>query len=292
MSVYSDFIRKNGPEVRSLFTGGIPDFVKAFRAKPLQNGVPVFCYHLVEPSLFERDMIFLRHNGFHTVTSDNLLDYINLKADLPVKSIALTFDDGPVNFFRVAFPLLQKYKRKAILFIAPGLHRFEAEEAYQAERPCTLEELDQMHSSGLVDIQAHTWVHRSLTSWPDLLPLAGIKDDYVSDRRQDELSMEEDLRQAREWIESRFGKSARHLAWPCYDGTDEAVKIARSVGYQAFWAGTAPRHPLNIPGQKTSEIVRLSGEFVRRLPGRDRLPLATIMARRYCAAIKAHIKSS
>lgn len=286
MRIISDFIFKNGPELHALLTGGLPGFLTARRAAGELDGVPAFCYHLADREDFERDLRFLARNGYETIGADELLDYLRGRRGRAGKSVVLTFDDGAVNFYRVAFPLLKRYRRRAVLFIAPGLHREAAAEKTAEDRPCTWEELAEMSDSGLVDIQSHTWAHRSLTRWPDPIPPRGTGDRRPDDRSGENLPLEEDLRRSRETIEKRFGGTVRHLAWPCYRASEAARRAARAVGYEAFWIGTLPGRPLNRAGQSPEEIVRLSGEFLRRLPGRGRDSLAAILGRRYSRAAK------
>lgn len=289
MSFFSDFIRKNGPEVHAFFTGGLPYFILSKNPQPLHDGLPVFCYHLVQSDDFEQDLRFLSDNAYKTLTADELLAHINQKDSHSGSSVVLSFDDGAANFYQVAFPLLKKYRHKAVLFISPGLHRDAcAENLASSRRPCTWEELVEMHASDLVDIQSHTWVHRSLIDWPQALPLAGIDDATIAGRRSESLTMEEDLYRSKTTIEQRLQKQVNHLALPQYVGSDDAVQQACKQGHQCFWRGICPRHPLNIPGQDPLQIVRVSGEFTRRLPGNHRRSLINIFKIRYATALKKH----
>jgi len=285
MGFIQETIAKNWPELRALITGGVPAFVTAARPSPLRGGVAVFCYHLAEPVSFEEDLRFLAANAYRTVGADELLEYVRNRATLPEPTVVLTFDDGAVNFYETAYPLLRRYNRRCVLFIAPGLHRRSAEETARERRPCTWEELKEMADSGLVDIQSHTWVHRSLDHWPRPLPLAGIDETLAAARRGRPLSMEEDLRRSRAVLEDRLGKPVRHLAWPRYYTAPAALDLARRAGYRGFWTGTRPRHPLVVPGQDPAAIVRISGEFTRRLPGSGRRKLLTILLSRYRKAL-------
>ena len=224
---------------------------------------------------------FLAANGYCTTTADGLLDWIKHGTELPGNTVILTFDDGADNFYRVAYPLLRQYNQTAVLFIAPGLHRTADEEPWDSKRPCTWEELSEMHRSGLVDIQSHTWEHRSLQQWPTPQPLAGIPSEHLKGRRSEPIAMLEDLLLARRTIEDRLEKSVQHLAWPCYYSEHHAFKVAKNAGYKAFWTGTLPRLPIITPGHDPKKIVRISGEFIKRLPGDERESLYSILKHRY-----------
>ena len=272
--------RKNGPELAGVLTRGLPSFVLASRPGPLRGGVPVFCYHLVEPGTFEQDLAFIAANGYRTWDAERLAAYIEGRATMDEPALVLTFDDGAAHFYRVAYPLLKRYTLQAVLFIAPGLHRRAADESDRPDRPCTWEELEEMHASGLVDMQSHTWAHRSLVRWPRPLPLTGIDEASIPGRREPVLSMEEDFRLARKTLEQTLGKTVRHLALPQYQGARNAAGPARAAGYTALWGGIKPFHPLNVPHQDLFSVVRIPGDYLRRLPGAGRRTLRAILRQR------------
>ena len=160
-----DIWRKNAPEVIGWWDGSLPEFVTARRPLEPLDGVPVFGYHLVEHDKFEADLAFLRSNGYATLDTTELVDFLNGRTRIAPRSVMLTFDDGPRNFYDVAFPLLQKYGAKAVAFIAPGLHA-EAEIPDVEARPMTWGEIRTIAASGLVEFQSHTFESRYVPNWP------------------------------------------------------------------------------------------------------------------------------
>ena len=270
---------KNWPGVRCALSGGMPSFVFSPRPGAELTGVPVFCYHLVNGGDFERDLIHLQRGGYTTSDADGLLDHLEGRRPAPPRTVVLSFDDGPVNFYRVAFPLLQKYDMKAVAFVAPRFHE-QTGDACDA-RPCTWDEIARMHESGLVDVQSHTFSHRYVPRWPEPSPMLGASAAAIEALRGEPLSMEEDFRRARDELEHRLSKTVRHLAFPRYNGTDQAIAIGRRLGYRAFWWGAMPRRPINRPADPATHIVRISGEFLRRLPGENRRSFTGVVLHRY-----------
>lgn len=284
---FSDFLRKNGPEVQALFTGGLPSFVYSPRPASSLAGIPVFCYHLVEKERFETDARFLRNNDYCTLNADDLLAILQQKRPIGPRDVVLSFDDGAFNFFEVAYPILTAYDLQAVLFVCPGLHRDSKDEADTPDRLCSREELLELHRSGRVDIQSHTLEHRLVTRWPEPVPLTGVAPEDINARRDQPLSLAEDLQAAKSQLEQLLNKSTQHIAWPQYVFTPQAIEIAKACGYQTFWTGTLQQHALNHPEQTNAEsIVRLSGEFVTRLPGTHRGPLFSLLWRRYATALR------
>ena len=81
----------------------------------------MFAYRIVDAGTFEADLQFLATNGYKTLGGDDFLRYLEGTGDVAPRSVVLTFDDGPRNFFEVAFPILKRHGARALAFIAPGL---------------------------------------------------------------------------------------------------------------------------------------------------------------------------
>lgn len=133
--------------------------------------LPIIMYHsilkdkarhgnyVISPDEFESDLKYINANGYTTVTINDLLLYTQGKASLPKRPIMLTFDDGYYNNYLYAFPLLKKYNCKAVISIigryTDEFSKTPDENAYYSH--CTWDNLNEMLSSGLVELQNHTY---------------------------------------------------------------------------------------------------------------------------------------
>lgn len=95
------------------------------------NGLTVLMYHFfydknvengqddnwMEISDFEEQMKYLSENNFYFPTWKEVEEYIDGKTELPEKSLVITMDDGDPSFFKLALPIIKKYKIKATEFI-------------------------------------------------------------------------------------------------------------------------------------------------------------------------------
>ena len=275
---------KNWPELHAALRGGFPSFVFSARPEEPQE-IAAFWYHSVEPEDFEADLRFLTRNGYVTLTADEVLDHLEGRSRAPSRAVVLCFDDGAANLHSVVYPLLRAYSHRAVAFIAPHFHGIGPEHAAVTERPCTWDEIREMHGSGYVDFQSHTYGHRYVPRWPEPVELTGIERRFQGLDGAPE-SMAEDFRRARETIEARLGKTVCHLAFPRFDGNAEAVRVGLEAGYRVFWWGAHPRPIRELAGGVGLHVSRISGEFVRRLPGEGRVPLTTILRRRYGRAFR------
>ena len=96
---------------------------------------------------------------------------------LPKRPICLVFDDGYYDFYKYIYPLLQKYKLKALLAVVPKYILDESDKndstrlnhehnelfaEYQNATFCTYKELQEMSDSSLVHIASHSYSHKNL----------------------------------------------------------------------------------------------------------------------------------
>ena len=95
--------------------------------------VPVIMYHSVgipnkkwsfnyltcPYNQFESQLKWINNWGFKTILLDELYEYMSDGVEIPDNSVVLTFDDGYVDNWVFAYPLLKKYNMKAIIYVNP-----------------------------------------------------------------------------------------------------------------------------------------------------------------------------
>jgi len=171
--------RKNAPDFHGIFFRKYPDFVLSRRPDLAKDSFPVFVFHQVTPEAFEEQLLFLAQNHYVTLNADEYAARLLGEEKGTGREILLTFDDGSVSLWSVAFPLLQKFGMKAVSFILPGLicdsdqTRPTLEDVWGGKIPkenlpleknsdpplCTWREIEKMHVSGVIDFQSHTLFH-------------------------------------------------------------------------------------------------------------------------------------
>lgn len=133
--------------------------------------LPVLMYHAIceSPSkegrfvitkdALEKDLKYLKEEGYTTISSAELIDFVENGTPLPDKPVLLTFDDGYYNNYCYAYPLLKKYNAKAIISII-GKHTdmySKISEDNPAYSHITWDQAREMIESGLVEIQNHSY---------------------------------------------------------------------------------------------------------------------------------------
>lgn len=155
------------------------------------NRVGILIYHRVadradgfpEPSInvtpeqFRRQLSGLLDRGFQFLPLRDLLS----GGPLPPKSVVVTFDDGFMNVFTEAWPILRDLGIPATVFLATayldsndpfpfdrwGRSHQEAVPA-ASYRPLTTEQCREMAADGLIELGAHTHTHRDFRGNPTL----------------------------------------------------------------------------------------------------------------------------
>ncbi|MBU0755740.1 MAG: polysaccharide deacetylase family protein, partial [Planctomycetes bacterium] len=158
----------------------------AWNTHPLK--IPVLMYHSVADRMedlpwgelvctvtgFADQMSYLNKNGFHGISLYDLRDHIKEGKRLPRKPVVITFDDGYLDNWVNAMPLLKKYGMQATVFVSldfidpkpkvrPTLEQVWAgtldESSLQTVGYLSWEELRQAQASGIIDVQSHGGTH-------------------------------------------------------------------------------------------------------------------------------------
>jgi hypothetical protein len=146
---------------RTYARGGYPPFV--YGGAPPAEHLPALFFHAVQPSRFEAQLAFLRDNGYETLSCDEATARQRGQGTRGRRDVLLTFDDGLASLHRDAYPLLSRYGFKAVAYILPA---WVGQPGF-----VTWNQIREMHASGLVDIQSHSFAHASLVTH---MAIAGV----------------------------------------------------------------------------------------------------------------------
>ncbi len=147
--------------------------------------VPILLYHriavspigsryYVTPENFDGQMKLLRDWGYETITIEMLLKAINEGAELPPRPIILTFDDGHLDNYTTALPILQKYGFTGVEYV---VYNFVGVEGYM-----TFDQLKELAAAGW-ELGSHSMNHRDL---PKLEPVFQRNEVVVSRTKLEE----------------------------------------------------------------------------------------------------------
>ena len=163
--------------------------------------VPVLLYHHINydddvlsipPELFEEQLKFLKEEGYISIGSEELCEYMKTGKKSFKKAVMITIDDGYLDTWVYAYPILKKYGFTATAFIVSwaveedeylgfnlddyysgkitkdmlpkcGANLInEDERIVKLERRLCWREVREMNSKGIIDMQPHSKFHRKI----------------------------------------------------------------------------------------------------------------------------------
>jgi peptidoglycan/xylan/chitin deacetylase (PgdA/CDA1 family) len=77
-----------------------------------------FSHLSLPPEVFDDHMARLRRSGYNSVTLSEVYDYVAGKTRLPPKAVVITFDDGYLDNWVYAFPILKKHGMRGTVFVS------------------------------------------------------------------------------------------------------------------------------------------------------------------------------
>jgi peptidoglycan/xylan/chitin deacetylase (PgdA/CDA1 family) len=126
------------------------------------ESVPVLLYHSITPrgqrqtgdmmhvpaEAFDAEMAYLSEAGYTAVTTSDLLAYVEGQADLPKRPVLITMDDGYLDNYEAALPILRAHGMRATLF--------ERTARANTDGHLTWDRMREMTACGVFEIQSHT----------------------------------------------------------------------------------------------------------------------------------------
>ncbi len=181
-------------------------FLPLLALHPLMDrpgGVPVLMYHSVSsepgwlpwadtislrPEAFERQLRILRSRGHAPISLGHLVESRRTGGALPARPVVVTLDDGYLDNWVAAWPLLRRYRVPATVFVSldfiepderprPNLDDIDAGRATADDLRwagyLNRGEIARLVDEGLVDIQAHGTDHGRVEIGPEECDVVG-----------------------------------------------------------------------------------------------------------------------
>ena len=217
------------------------------------HSVPVLMYHHVSPAggfisvtpeNFDSQLAWLAKHGYRALTTAEFLDHLSGRQPAPARSVLITFDDGYLDNWVYAYPLLKRHGYHATFFIVTGqLGEGPARNAIPAEdivphQECEAriaqgradsvmlrwEEVRAMRQGGYAEFHSHTHTH---TRWD------------LTDAPNKNEHMREELRLSRETLLARLGEVSEQLCWPQGYFDADYQRIAFEAGFRYLYTTEA-----------------------------------------------------
>jgi len=185
--------------------------------------IPILAYHrfaedcisplCIPKRLFELQMRYLKENGYHVITPEKLLAFLEYRQGVPKKSVLITMDDGYRSAHDIAYPILKEYGFTATLCIYTSF-------VGVSKIAITWDQLREMKANGFT-IGSHTVSHTDLTR-----PKEGETElEFIA-------RIEEEIQGSKQIIDKKLGQDTCILAYPYGYYDQRSINAARQAGYE------------------------------------------------------------
>lgn len=237
------------------------------------KSVPVLMYHHItpidgaitaSPANFEDQLQWLARRGYTSLTTQQFAGFL-AGQHVPKKSVLITFDDGYLDNWVYAYPLLKKYHFNAVIFLVTSWvndgpvrnimgqdalpetpSHAECEQRIDAGRSDDVilrwSEIRAMQSDGTFEFHSHTDTH---TRW-DKSPQASEKNTLMA----------QELERSRQSLQENLGEVSEHFCWPQGYFDTDYVRVAQQAGFRYLY--TTQAFGQNKPGTDPAHIYRFA----------------------------------
>lgn len=136
------------------------------------NHASILMYHSVSdngvlftvcPADFKRQLSYLRRHNYNVISLAQLLALLSAGKRVPAKSVVLTFDDGYLDNYTEAWPVLKQFGIPATIFLPTAYLGQEMDNSQkQPLKIMTADQIKELAASGLIDFGSHTHTHPRL----------------------------------------------------------------------------------------------------------------------------------
>lgn len=192
--------------------------IRTFTKGPLiynNESIPVLMYHSIDyekgnelrlpKEQFKEQMKYLKDNGYTTLTLNELYNFLEKNKPIPEKSIVITLDDGYVDNYTNAYPILKELGFNATVFVVTS-------NIDKDKRTLTSKQIKEMDEAG-IQIASHTYNHDKLDDLPYEKQLQTMK-------------------KSKDDLEKILNHKVDFIAYPYGKWNEESIKAAKDAGYK------------------------------------------------------------
>jgi len=190
---------------------------------------PILMYHhidntkhqnpyYVSPGILDQQMKWLRDNNYNVISMKDFQDAISCGLDLPENPTVITFDDGDLDQYENAIPILQKYGFNGTFYIVT---KWLGDKYHM-----TWDMVKNISDAGMI-IGGHTRYHPNVANLTD----EGLKNELLGSKTD---------------LEDKIGKTVEFFAYPGGAHSKNAEEHVKEYGYlNAVTTNHAVYHDIN-----------------------------------------------
>jgi len=177
---------------------------------------PILMYHhisdkgggryTINVNTFRAQLQYLYDEGYQTVSISRLAEVIRQGGSLPEKTIVLTFDDGYLDVYENAFPIMEEFHFSGVVYIITSTLEKDKSYGYLQES-----ELKELLASGW-EIGSHSVTH--------------------TDLNKTKLGIGNEMKESKAVLEKQLGVPVESFSYPFGIANDSIKDLAEKNGYQ------------------------------------------------------------
>ncbi|MDU6115837.1 MAG: polysaccharide deacetylase family protein [Paeniclostridium sordellii] len=236
--------------------------------KPMS--IPILMYHHFEldkdkindmtvyKSDFEKQMKYLKENGYTAINAKDLENFIDGKSIMPIKPIMITADDGYRSNYKIMYPILKKLNMKATIFII-GKDIDDNKHNNRLSK-LTWTDIKKMYKSELIDIECHTY--NSHVRGNTLSGNMGIfSSPIVGESEYDyEKRINKDIKMNIKSIEENLHYTPRAFAYPYGDWSGTSENILKQNGIKVTLVASGGKED-NVKASYLLKRIEIPGKY-------------------------------
>lgn len=161
---------------------------------------------------FAEQMQYLHDNGFTTLDLDDYTAIRRGEMARPEKPVIVTFDDGYLSNYTMAFPALRANAQKAVIFVALEPDDYTRNKVVGIDGFVNDAQMKEMAENG-VAIQSHTVTHCILAD-------------------QDDAQLRFELEESKKRLAAITGRPVKHIAIPRSGYSRRVKRFVKQAGYE------------------------------------------------------------
>lgn len=177
---------------------------------------PILMYHHIDTSrfhnpyyvttdMFDKQMGWLMDYGYNVISFDKFYEAVSCGWDLPPNPVLITFDDGDLDNFENALPILIKFGYQATFFIPTSYLK----DYIHMKWPM----VEDLNYNGMT-IGSHTLTHANVIAISDYW-------------------LDWELKESKRLLEEHIGEPVKFFAYPGGSFSKHAAEHVRDAGYKA-----------------------------------------------------------
>jgi peptidoglycan/xylan/chitin deacetylase (PgdA/CDA1 family) len=174
----------------------------------------------ITPDFLEQTILRYKTAGYRLVTLDGIYRSLTGQQKINDKFVCFTFDDGFVDTYTLAYPILKKQQCPFVVYITTGFMNksvpvwwYDEQRAGEKKLSLSPEQVVELSRDPLCTIGAHTVSHPRLTQMD-------------AERQQQEIE------ESKTSLEKLIGKPVVHFAYPHGDYDEQVVTVVKACGFK------------------------------------------------------------